>query len=210
MSSPPGRPSLWREALPLAVAGSAVFLSLYCFTNWLTSLRSNVGTWQFAWEDRIPFVPWMMWPYLSEDVLFVLAFFVCTSRSEVWTHFKRIVAANAIAAICFLLFPLRMAPTRPDHVDGPLRPLVWLQYTLDRPYNLVPSLHIAQGVLVWAVFARHTRPPMRWLVHGWFLLICVSTLFTCQHRLVDVITGLMLGALCWWMIRDPGVDRPAD
>ena len=193
---------LWRDAAVFAAAGAAIFLGLYSLCNWLTSLRPNVGTWQFAWERHIPFVPWMMWPYLSEDVLFVLAFFLCTSRSEMWTHLKRIAAANVIAAVCFLLFPLRMPAHRPEHWNGLLEPFVWLLYALDRPYNLVPSLHIAQGLLVWVIFSRHTRPPLRWLVHAWFLLIGVSTLFTWQHAVPDVITGWMLGMLCWWMFPD--------
>jgi len=213
-SKPTARPP-WRQAVPVAIASSAVFLGLYSLCNWLASLRSGIGTWQYAWERRIPFVPWMMLPYLSINVFFVTAFFLCTSRQELWTHFKRIVAANLIAAVCFLLFPLRMAAHRPDHFDGPLGPFVRFFYRFDRPYNLVPSLHIAQGLLVWIIFSRHTRPPIRWLVHGWFLLIGVSTLFTWQHAVPDLVAGWMLGMLCWWLFPDthvstelPGQLRP--
>ena len=198
---PAGRPPL-RQAAVVAVAASAVFLGLYSLCNWLTSLRAGVGTWQFAWERRIPFLPWMMLPYLSIDIFFVAAFFVCTTREELLAHFKRIVAANVIAAACFLLFPLRMANARPDHFDGWLGPFVRFFYRFDQPYNLVPSLHIAQGLLVWIIFNRHMRPPVRWLVLGWFLLVGVSTLFTWQHAVPDLVTGWLLGMLCWWIFPD--------
>lgn len=201
VAEPAARPSL-RQAALVAVAASAVFLGLYSLCNWLTSMRAGVGTWQYAWERRIPFVPWMMLPYLSINLFFVAAFFLCTSRAELIAHFKRIVAANVIAAACFLLFPLRMAAKRPEHFDGWLGPLVRFFYHFDRPYNLVPSLHIAQGLLVWVIFNRHTRPPVRWLVHGWFLLIGVSTLFTWQHAVPDLVAGWILGMLCWWMFPD--------
>jgi predicted protein tyrosine phosphatase len=189
-----------------ALAASGTFLGLYCLTNWLASLRANVGTWQFAWEHRIPFVRWMIIPYLSIDLLFVLSFFVCTTRHELWVHFKRIVAVNVIAAVFFVLFPLRMDAHRPTDLSGLLGPLFRLLYSLDRPYNLCPSLHIAQGLLVWLVFNRHTRGALRLLVHAWFVTIGVSTLLTWQHGVPDILTGWLLGMLCWWMF--PGDARP--
>jgi predicted protein tyrosine phosphatase len=185
-----------------ALAGAGAFLGLYCLTNWLASLRPGVGTWQFAWERHIPFVRWMIVPYLSIDVLFVLSFFICTTRRELWVHFKRIVAVNVIAAVFFVLFPLRMDAHRPTDLSGLLGPLFKLLYSLDRPYNLCPSLHIAQGLLVWLVFNRHTRGMLRLMVTTWFVVIGLSTLLTWQHGVPDVLTGWMLGILCWWMYPD--------
>ena len=198
----------WPLSAAAAIAASSLFLGLYCLTNWLASLRSGVGTWQFAWERYIPFVRWMIVPYLSIDILFFLSFFICTDRRELLTHFKRIVAVNVIAAVFFVLFPLRMEAHRPTDLSGLLGPLFTLLYSLDRPYNLCPSLHIAQGLLVWIVFNRHTREPLRLLVHAWFLVIGLSTLLTWQHGAPDILTGWMLGMLCWWMYPDhPPVRR---
>lgn len=195
----------WLLSAAAAVAASATFLGLYCLTNWLASLRAGVGTWQFAWERHIPFVRWMIVPYLSIDILFFLSFFICTDRRELWTHFKRIVSVNVIAAVFFVLFPLRMEAHRPTDLSGLLGPLFKLLYSLDRPYNLCPSLHIAQGLLVWIVFNWHTRGALRLFVHAWFLVIGLSTLLTWQHGVPDLLTGWMLGMLCWWMYPD---DRP--
>jgi hypothetical protein len=190
-----------------SVAASGTFLGLYCLTNWLASLRPSVGTWQFAWECHIPFVRWMIVPYLSIDLLFVLSFFLCTTRRELWVHFKRIVAVNVIAAACFVLFPLRMDAPRPTDLSGLLGPLFWLLYSLDRPYNLCPSLHIAQGLLIWIVYNRHTRGMLRLLVHAWFVMVGISTLLTWQHGVPDIVTGWMLGMLCWWLYPDESRAR---
>ena len=38
----------------------------------------DVGTWVFAWERLIPFVPLMIVPYMSIDLFFVAAPFLCT------------------------------------------------------------------------------------------------------------------------------------
>lgn len=207
-SGPAGAVPLPRAAVT-ALAASAWFLGLYCLTNWLASLRADVGGWQFAFERRIPFVRWMIVPYLSLDVLFVLSFFLCTTRGELRTHLRRIVAVNVIAGVCFVLFPLRMVPPRPTDLSGVLGPLFRLLYSLDRPYNLCPSLHIAQGLLVWLVFRRHARGTVRILVHAWFLTIGVSTLLTWQHGVPDVITGAILGVLCWRMFPQAQVTGAA-
>ncbi len=55
----------------------------------------------------------MIVPYMSIDLFFVAAPFLCRSERELATFSKRIVAAIVIAGICFLLFPLRFAFGRP-------------------------------------------------------------------------------------------------
>jgi protein-tyrosine phosphatase len=90
---------------------------------------------------------------------------------------------------------------------GPYAPLFRFMYGFDLPYNLVPSLHIAQGILLWVIYARHTRGGVRCLLALWFLLVGVSTLFTWQHRTPDLITGAMLGVLCLYLFPERVDDR---
>ena len=56
-------------------------------------------------------------PYMSIDLFFVVAPFLCRTDRELSTLAKRISAAIIVAGICFLLFPLRFAFPRP-HADG--------------------------------------------------------------------------------------------
>ena len=84
--------------------------------------RHDVGTLYSEWERFIPFVPLMIIPYLSIDLFFVAAPFLCRSERELATFSKRIAAAIVVAGICFLLFPLRFAFERPEKeelVDQP-------------------------------------------------------------------------------------------
>ena len=46
-----------RSALKTSIGLSLLFLIVYGGTNYLTSLRSDVGTWVYEWEKWIPFVP---------------------------------------------------------------------------------------------------------------------------------------------------------
>src|SRR5436190_10499766 len=94
------------KALAVSVGLSALFLIVYGYCNWITAQRHDVGTLYFEWERSIPFVPLMIVPYLSIDLFFVAAPFLCRDERELATFSKRIITAIIVAAICFLLFPL--------------------------------------------------------------------------------------------------------
>src|SRR5688572_7389271 len=97
------------KALAASAGLSALFLVVYGWCNWFTSQRSDVGTLFFEWERLIPFVPLMIAPYMSIDLFFIAAPFLCRSDRELATFSRRIAAAILVAGICFLLFPLRFA-----------------------------------------------------------------------------------------------------
>src|SRR5690348_7198380 len=94
------------RALACAVALSVYFFLIYATCNTISSHRHDVRTAGFAWESRlIPFVPAMIVPYMSIDLFFFAAPFLCTTRRERRDHALRVVLAVAIAGACFLLFP---------------------------------------------------------------------------------------------------------
>jgi protein-tyrosine phosphatase/membrane-associated phospholipid phosphatase len=191
-------PRPWRRALGwLAFLGPFFFLS-YGFATWATAQRADVGAIVFGWEHRVPFVPWTIVPYWSIDVLYGISLFVCATRRELDTHARRLLTAQVIAVACFLAWPLRFTFDRPD-TGGAFGWLFDLLGAFDKPFNQAPSLHIALLVILWALYGRHARDGLRWLVHGWFALIGVSVLTTWQHHFIDVPTGLLLGAFCLWL-----------
>ena len=179
---------------------SVLFLAVYGGCNWIASRRADVGTWYFAWEQDIPFVSWMIVPYLSIDAFFVLAPFLCRNREELRLYTKRIAAAIVLAGMCFLLVPLRFAFERPP-VDGWSGALTTAFTSLDRPFNLFPSLHVTLAVLLAEIYRRHTKGVARAAVTTWFVLVVISTVFVYQHHVVDVGGGLVLSALVFYGLR---------
>ena len=216
---------LWGRSLAwLALLGPFFFLS-YGFANSLAAARGDVASLYFEWEHAIPFWPWTIVPYWSIDLLYGLSFLFCRARRVVDRHALRLLTAQLIAVLCFLLFPLRFAFERPA-VEGVFGALFDALAAFDQPFNQAPSLHIALLVIIWVRFheglrsgggdgSAHGRahPAWRWLVHGWALLIGVSVLTTWQHHFIDVPTGALLGLLCVWLWPDQGpsplVRRPA-
>ena len=174
---------------------SALFLVVYGWCNWFTAHRANVPTLFFQWERSIPFVAWMFVPYMSIDLFFVGAPFLCRSNKELAIFSKRITATILVAGLCFLLFPLRFAFERPPAPGWLGVVFDWFR-AMDQPYNLLPSLHIAFCTILAEHYARHLRGLVRAASNIWFVLIGLSAVLTYQHHVMDVVAGFALGAYC--------------
>jgi membrane-associated phospholipid phosphatase len=200
-------PVSWQQALGHAVVLSLLFMVIYEGASWITSMRSNVGTWYYAWERYIPFVPLMIIPYMSIDLLFFAASFLCRDQRELWLLSKRIALGIVVAGTCFLVYPLKLAVARPA-LDGWLG-VLWNWFIgMDRPYNLLPSLHITLRTILAHTYARHARGPLRVISSIWFSLIGFSTLLLHQHHVVDVIGGFILAAACFYLVNDMPMRLP--
>ena len=195
------------RALFVSAGLSGLFLFVYGGCNWITADRANVGTLYFGWERNIRFVPLFILPYMSIDLFFVAAPFLCRTNRELSILAKRIAAAIIVAGICFLLFPLRFAFARP-HADGSLGALFDWFRGMDSPYNLLPSLHAALTLILFDIYFRHTRGFIRVATVIWFVLIALSPVLTYQHHLIDIVGGFVLAGYCFYFFREPSLPMP--
>jgi membrane-associated phospholipid phosphatase len=195
------------KALAVSIGLSVLFLIVYSGCNWITARRANVGTFFFEWERNIPFVPFFILPYMSIDLFFVTAPFLCRTERELSILAKRIATAIIIAGACFLVFPLRFAFPRP-HADGWLGIVFDWFRGIDAPYNLLPSLHAALMLILADVYFRNTRGLIRVAIVVWFLLIALSPVFTYQHHLIDIAGGFLLAAFVFLIFRDRDLSSP--
>jgi len=195
------------KAFAVSAELSVLFLIVYSGCTWITGQRSHVGSFYFQWERAIPFVPFMILPYMSIDLFFIAAPFFCRTNEELRTFSRRIVAAILIAGLCFLLFPLRFAFPRP-HAGGWLGAIFDWFRGMDSPFNLLPSLHAALLLLLADVYARNLRG-VSWLAAmAWFFLIALSPLLTYQHHLIDIVGGFVLAGYCFYLFREPSFALP--
>lgn len=191
------------RAAVTAVGLSLLFVVVYSTTNWLASQRSDVGSWYYQWELAIPFVPLMIIPYMSIDLFFVAAPFLCRDRAELSIYVRRVVFAILVAGTCFAIFPLKLGFER-HPATGWLGAIFNPFLQLDMPYNLLPSLHLAFRTILVDLYARKTAGLLNLLVHGWFSLIGFSALLTHQHQVVDVIGGIFLGGYSLYLFHPHG------
>ena len=70
--------------MPLAL-NAALFGICYPATNYLgqlTQQKSGLGGVAMAWEAALPFLPWMVVPYMTSGLLFALSFLLVRGRGE--------------------------------------------------------------------------------------------------------------------------------
>jgi protein-tyrosine phosphatase/membrane-associated phospholipid phosphatase len=186
---------------------SLLFVVVYGATGWLTSLRGDVATWSFEWERNLPLVPWLIVPYMSLDLFFVAAPFLCANPAELRAFRRRMTAAILVAGAVFMVMPLQFAFPRPEPV-GWTAPIFGALHSFDRPYNMFPSLHIAIWMILAGTYDRHIRGAARVLTHGWFILTGLSTVLTYQHHVIDVAGGFALALLCYYLIPEYRKQQP--
>lgn len=197
----PLTPHWGRSLLWLCFLGPFFFLS-YGLCNQLAADRGINQSIVFAWEPSIPLMPWSIVPYWSIDLLYGLSFLLCRTALAVDRHGLRLLSAQLISVIFFLIAPLRFSFQRPA-IEGIFGDLFNLLAGFDQPFNQAPSLHISLLVIIWSTLAQLPNP-WRLVVHSWCALIGVSVLTTYQHHFIDVPTGAAVGLLCLWLWPEQG------
>ncbi|MCL4558782.1 MAG: phosphatase PAP2 family protein [Deltaproteobacteria bacterium] len=136
----------------------------------------------------VPFVPQFIWIYL---LYYPLCFAPVFLLHNVDT-FRRVAGAYlmefVIAFAVFIVYPVKMI--RPVVVPDSLSTkAVALLYRVDPGFNVFPSMHVANSLLVALIFYKYNRS-MGVLFFLTAVLISVSTLYVKQHYLLDVVAGV--------------------
>ena len=194
-----------REKLALVLLLLIVWASGYYAIGLTTDPRAarSLGT---ALDAAIPFVPATV--YLYSWVYTAMLYPLFTVRSI--RLFRRVALAYslvlAVSLLTFRLFPVTSLGFRPDprllqdhdfHEWG-----VRLNFFLDPPFNLFPSLHLSIATLV-ALTAWKARPAYGVIATLMASGIAVAVLTLKQHYLVDGIAGIALGTACYGMLVRP-------
>jgi membrane-associated phospholipid phosphatase len=100
------------------------------------------------------------------------------------------------AYVCFLAYPT--VAQRPDEVpgDGFAAWSLRILYDVDPPYNCFPSLHVAYSFVA-ALACSRVHRGVGVVATMWAALIGVSTLYTKQHYVVDVIAGALSASVAY-------------
>jgi membrane-associated phospholipid phosphatase len=64
--------------------------------------------------------------------------------------------------------------------------------------DVFPSLHVGISFLVWMYAYRNSRR-LFWILSPFILSLWVSTVYLRYHYLVDILAGLILAPLCFWL-----------
>ena len=186
---------------PVTIPMVTLMLLVPCYL--LIANRAELGTAhapELAWDRALPLQP--AWALVYGALyMFLIVLPVCVVREE--AHIRRTfwayVAVWLTAYACFLVYPT-VAP-RPAEVGGDGFAVWGLRflYDADPPYNCFPSLHVAHSfVSALTCYRLDRRLGVGALVCA--SLVGVSTLFTRQHYIADVVAGIALALVAYVLI----------
>jgi membrane-associated phospholipid phosphatase len=148
----------------------------------------TVFTPELALDRAIPLQPIWMLAYGSIWIFAFLPVFVVREPALTRRTMLAILAVIIISYVGFLVYPT-VLPRSETVGDGFLEQALEVNYSLDPPYNCFPSLHVAWAfVAALTSYRVHRGVGIAALV--WATIIGVSTLYTKQHYVVDVIAGV--------------------
>ena len=154
-------------------------------------------------DRKIPAIPIFSYIYVISYAYWAFNYIlICREGRDMC---RRFVTAEVMGkAVCFLMFmlvPATFARPAADTLSGPGAWLLKIVYAMDEPTRLFPSIHCyASWMCVRPLFSKKIkRVPIPYIVFSFVLtvLICLSTLFTRQHVIVDVFAGVALGEIVW-------------
>ena len=178
-----------------------------------TGSRMIAGGWRHyniegPMDQMIPFWPPSAVIYLG-CYLFWAANYILIERQEkkeVCQFFAADLLSRAVCLVFFLAFPT--TNVRPEVGSGGIwNQMMLLIYRVDAADNLFPSIHCLVSWFCYIGLRGKKEIP------AWYrgascimaLLVCVSTLTTKQHVIPDVIGGILLAEICFFIGKKPGV-----
>jgi membrane-associated phospholipid phosphatase len=142
-------------------------------------------------DNLIPLQPAWMLAYGSIWVFALLPVFVVRDSMLMRRALLAAITVFLLAFAGFLAWPTVLP--RPDLAEGGgfLARSLQMNWALDPPVNCFPSLHVAWAFVA-ALASHRVHRGVGTVALCWATIIGVSTLFTKQHYVVDVIGGVAI------------------
>jgi membrane-associated phospholipid phosphatase len=195
------RQSIVRGLIQALLLAIIMFSSLACYLFVLKwrGHAASVVTW-IPLDEWVPFWPSWVWVYLIPYAIGpILA--GTLSSSTFWWFIRRGLIVMGLALLIFTLFPTQTdIRHRQQPIGTGLTAEVYESVIKidDPPANAAPSLHVSLTCLM--LLALFRDYPLWWpLWSGFIGLVWLSTLFTRQHHLIDVVTGVLLAVTVAWL-----------
>ncbi len=195
-------PITWQMRGYHFIGNLLVFALCYPLANLLAAHSHITRSIALPFEKALPFISWMIIPYLSSGIFFALSFFWVRSADDLRVLSQRLLLATVVATLVFALYPLQLSMVRPTISNPLFAALFEFLSVFDRPYNQLPSLHVAFCFIFWRSLQTSLVPTLaRIVLAAWLALVALATIFTYQHQMIDVVTGLLLGLAASVLIR---------
>jgi membrane-associated phospholipid phosphatase len=164
----------------------------YILINKLAPIGHNIT---LPIDEKLPFLPIFIIPYMVWYLFIPFSFFILCLKDKK-TYFKTMLiylSGCVVASIIFLTYQTTF-PRAPVEGHGILINIIKMIYANDNPVNCLPSLHVFTSYLIIRVIANSKLSSLKVNLTTSIIatLIILSTLFTKQHAVLDVLSGIIL------------------
>jgi len=191
----------------LAVLGLILlgWLVIYFYVNRLQvapDRRLDLGT---SLDQRIPYIPLFALVYFSTYIFVIQPFFILSNTRQFYWMAASFAAISLISSLIHAVVPSRIERVEQVTLGGMTGWMLDLFQKTCKPYGNFPSMHVGLSVPVVAANFLVYGSSAGFLALAWALLIAISTLYTKQHYILDVVAGFAGGlfifaAMFWFML----------
>lgn len=187
--------------IPAYIVGFAIASALYLSSNHYPIFTPIELKMTFI-DQWVPFIPETVWIYVTEYPLFLVVYFTAKDYLNINKYMYSFLAMQSFAVLIFFLWPTTFPRGQFPLIEGEMDSLTYSIFSqlrvADTPNNCAPSLHVSSVYLSSFIFLDEQRSKFKWFFL-WATLIAFSTLTTKQHYLIDLVTGLLMAILFYWI-----------
>lgn len=149
-------------------------------------------------DRMIPVMPIWSYVYIGSYVFWVISYIIASRDSR--EHLGKIMVADIITKmLCFIIFvAVPTTAVRPMiNGDGCGAWLLKMVYEADLPDNLFPSMHCATSWLSFRFLMKAKKTHILGKIVAFIsaTAVFVSVLFTKQHVILDVVSGVLVAEI---------------
>ena len=180
------------------------WLFLYFFVNRIQvepNRRIDLG---LELDRKTPYIPLFALVYFSTYIFVVQPFFILSHARQFYWMLASFISISALSSLIHAVVPSKIERVEQVTVGGFSGWALGLFQKTCKPYGNFPSMHVGLSVPVIAANFMVGGPVVGFGALIWAVLIALSTLYTKQHYILDVLAGLIGGlvisTLTFWLM----------
>jgi len=156
--------------------------------------------WIYYFDQFIPFISWMIIPYYSYYIMFIIPPFIIKNDKKLSLLTSLLIKISLFSYVIYLVWPISSDVILKQVGDSSFS-FFHSSITFDFLYqNAFPSMHVAISVLIGYVIAKE-YPQKKYLSCLWVVGIFIATFLTKQHYVLDAISGFVVALPACYIYR---------
>jgi len=193
-----------------------MLLITYFGNQWYSETNNVIGSdlsWIFLpFNEWVPFLSFTIYPYILAYPFWFLTFFYVGYRSKknMYTLLLLVLITFTICGLSYFFFQTDVQAWRETsglftQTDLSFsESIVFLIYNSAGPRNANPSMHCLMSWLciLGARMDKKMPTPIKIIIWTLGISICISTQTLKQHYIIDLITGIGIAEIFYWIVKD--------